>query len=40
MAQIDFTPATPGNTTGLHAHVPDGQSAIAITNPADNPVPE
>ena len=35
--QVDLPPATPGNTTGLHVHVPAGQSANVITNPTDNP---
>lgn len=37
--QTDLTPATTGNTTGLHVHVPNGQSANVITNPTDNPSP-
>lgn len=38
MAQIDLTP-TPSNTTGLHVHVPAGQSANAVDNPSDFPAP-
>lgn len=37
--QVDLTPATPGNTTGLHAHLPSGQSANVLTNTTDNPTP-
>lgn len=39
MAQIDLSPATPGNTTGLHIHVPSGQSANVADNPSDFPAP-
>jgi hypothetical protein len=35
--QVDITPASSGNTTGLHAHVPNGNSAGAYNNPADFP---
>ena len=38
MANIDFNPGTPGNTTGLHVHVPVGQTASVVNNPADFPV--
>ena len=35
--QVDLTPATSGNTTGLHVHTPNGQSASAVNNPSDSP---
>jgi hypothetical protein len=35
MAQIDLTPAQ--NTTGLHIHIPSGQSASGSNNAADFP---
>ena len=37
MAQVDLTPASSGNTTGLHVHVPSGQSASLVNNPSDAP---
>lgn len=37
--QVDLTPSTPGNTTGLHVHVPVGVSASAANNPSDSPAP-
>ena len=35
--QIDLTPASSGNITGLHVHVPSGQSASLVNNPSDVP---
>lgn len=32
--QVDLTPAT---APGIHAHVPNGQSASVFNNPTDNP---
>jgi hypothetical protein len=37
MANIDLNPGTPGNSTGLHVHVPAGQTASVVNNPADFP---
>jgi hypothetical protein len=37
MAQLDLTPATAGNTTGLHVHTPAGHSASEFNHPTDNP---
>lgn len=37
--QVDLVPATPGNTTGLHVHVPVGVSASTVNNPSDSPAP-
>ena len=33
--QIDLTPST--TPTGLHVHVPNGQTASVVNNPADFP---
>jgi hypothetical protein len=38
MANIDLSPGTPGNNTGLHVHVPAGTSAAAFNNCSDFPV--
>lgn len=35
--QVDLLPSTPGNTTGLHVHVPAGVSASTVNNPSDAP---
>jgi hypothetical protein len=35
--QIDITPATAGNTTGLHVHTPSGHSASEFNHATDNP---
>ena len=37
MPQIDLTPATPGNTTGIHFHGTAGQAASAFNNMTDFP---
>jgi hypothetical protein len=37
MANIDLNPGTPGNSTGLHVHVPAGQTASVVNNPSDFP---
>lgn len=37
--QVDLTPATTGNSTGLHFHAPAGNSASAVNNPSDSPAP-
>ena len=35
--QVDFAPSSSGNSTGLHVHVPAGQSAGVVNNPSDTP---
>jgi len=35
--QTDLTPGTAGNTTGIHFHGPNGQSANVANNPSDFP---
>ena len=35
--QLDLNPGTAGNTTGLHVHVPAGQSASAVNHATDFP---
>ncbi len=36
-SQVDLTPGTAGNTTGLHVHVPNGASACNVSNPTEAP---
>lgn len=35
--QVDLTPGTAGNSSGLHVHVPNGNSACSYNNAADFP---
>jgi hypothetical protein len=35
--QVDLTPNSSGNSTGLHVHVPNGQTASVVNNPSDTP---
>jgi hypothetical protein len=35
--QVDLTPGTAGNSTGLHVHTPVGHSASENNNPSDAP---
>jgi hypothetical protein len=35
--QTDLNPGTAGNSTGIHFHGPNGQSANAANNPSDFP---
>jgi hypothetical protein len=35
--QVDLTPGTAGNTTGLHVHTPAGHSASEFNHPTDFP---